>query len=197
MAGLDKIIDQILEEANKQADAIRNDARKQADQIVAEARNQGMALGREISEKAEIEVKNNHERTKSAMDQLKREKTLEAKQALITEVIDKAYHSVLSMSAEEYFGTLKKILEKAARPAEGTICFSQADLARMPASFKEEIRKAAEAAGGKLTISDERRNIESGFVLVYGGIEENCSFRAIFDEKHDELRDLVNRMLFL
>ena len=49
---------------------------------------------------------------------------------------------------------------------------------------------------GSLKVSKEGKNIENGFVLVYGGIEENCTLRAMFDAKRDELSDKVHRMLF-
>ena len=42
----------------------------------------------------------------------------------------------------------------------------------------------------------EPRPIEDGFVLVYGGIEENCTFRALMDAKKDQLQDTVNQILF-
>ncbi len=42
----------------------------------------------------------------------------------------------------------------------------------------------------------EARNIDNGFILAYGGIEENCSIEAMFAEKRDELRDQVRKILF-
>ena len=38
--------------------------------------------------------------------------------------------------------------------------------------------------------------MDGGFLLVYGGIEENCTIRAVFDSKREELSDHVNRLLF-
>ena len=35
-----------------------------------------------------------------------------------------------------------------------------------------------------------------GFILIYGGIEENCSIDAMFAEKRDELLDQVRKILF-
>ena len=66
----------------------------------------------------------------------------------------------------------------------------------MPESFQSDIKKLAEAKGGKLTISGEGRNIENGFVLAYGGIEENCTLKAIFDAKRDEFADKIHHILF-
>ena len=37
---------------------------------------------------------------------------------------------------------------------------------------------------------------DGGFLLVYGGIEENCTLKAVFSAKREELSDQVNRMLF-
>ena len=43
--------------------------------------------------------------------------------------------------------------------------------------------KLTKKNGGSLKISKEGRNIENGFILAYGGIEENCTLRAMFDAK--------------
>ena len=66
----------------------------------------------------------------------------------------------------------------------------------MPLDYEKEILKAAAEAGGSLQLMKEPRPIEDGFVLVYGGIEENCTFRALLDAKKDELQDTVHRILF-
>ena len=56
---------------------------------------------------------------------------------------------------------------------------------------------AAEAKGGKLVLKKEPKAIPDGFVLVYGGVEENCTLKALFDVKKDQLQDKVNEILFL
>ena len=40
------------------------------------------------------------------------------------------------------------------------------------------------------------RNMEGGFVLVYGGVEQNCSFAALFDTARDSLQDKLHALLF-
>ena len=70
------------------------------------------------------------------------------------------------------------------------------DLERMPAGFREEIKSLAQKKGGVLEISGETRNIDGGFILIYGGIEENCSIDAMFAGKRDELLDQVRKILF-
>ena len=67
----------------------------------------------------------------------------------------------------------------------------------MPADFEKKIKAAAEAKGGKLVLKKEPKAIPDGFVLVYGGVEENCTLKALFDVKKDQLQDKVNEILFL
>ena len=49
---------------------------------------------------------------------------------------------------------------------------------------------------GSLTVSRTPADIENGFVLRYGGIDENCSLRALFEEKRETLQDIVNKILW-
>lgn len=127
----------------------------------------------------------------------RRTKVLAAKQDVIKEVLNEAYESLTGMEADAYFAMLLKMLGKYALPQDGEIFFSARDLKRMPAGFQDEVKKAAESQNGSLTVSEEGRNIENGFILAYGGIEENCTLQAMFDAKRDELSDKVHHLLFL
>ena len=91
---------------------------------------------------------------------------------------------------------MEKILQTYVLAEEGEIYFSSEDLARMPADFEKKIKAAAKAKGGSLTLKKEPKAIADGFVLVYGGVEENCTLKALFDAKKDELQDKVNAILF-
>ena len=88
------------------------------------------------------------------------------------------------------------MLQAYAQPQNGIIRFSQKDLDRMPESFEREIEKAAKEAGGSLKLDETAADIANGFVLIYGGIEENCTLRAVFDANKDELTDKVHKLLY-
>ena len=196
MAGIDKMTRQILEEAKAAAQAKITEASAKAEEIINEANEEAARISESISRKSETEVANYKERVLSSIDLQKRTKILFAKQELISEILDKSYASLTEMEADKYFDMLLRLLEKYALPQKGEIYFSFTDLKRMPNGYEAKIKKVSESRGGSLTVSETGRNIENGFVLAYGGIEENCTLRAIFDAKRDELSDKVHRMLF-
>ncbi len=197
MTGLDKIVSQILEEANNSASAKLEKARAEAEEIMNTARAEAEKEAEEILQKAKTDMENYAERTKSAADLRRRTAILAAKQEMISQVLDKAYQKFCSMDEETYFATLLDILKKFVMEDNGVIFFSEEDRAKLPDDYEEKIEAIAAEKGGTLTVSQENRNIERGFVLAYGGIEENCSFRALFDSRKDDLQDKVQAVLFM
>lgn len=196
MTGLDKMKSQILDEAKAAADGKIAEAKAQAEELIRSANEEAARLAEGISRKSENDVANYNERLASAIDLQKRTKILAAKQDVIASVLGKAHEKIDSMEAGEYFSMLLKMVEKYALPQDGEICFSAADLGRLPEGFEAEADKIARGKGGSLKLSGESKNIKNGFILVYGGIEENCTIDAMFDARRDELSDIVQRLLF-
>ncbi len=196
MTGLEKMKNQILATANAQAEEILAEANRQAEEIQAQAEQEAEQITAGIQKKSASDVENYGKRVQSANDLYARTETLKCKQEMIASVIEKAYEKVCGMEPNAYFAMLEKMVEKHALPQDGEICFSEKDLASLPADYESRIAQAAQKAGGALTLSKESRNIESGFVLVYGGVEENCTIRAMFDAKKEEMQDTVNQLLF-
>ena len=196
MAGLDKMKSQILNEAKAAADAKTAKANAEAEEILDQAKAEAEKRRSSISKKSAADTANYKERIASSIDLQRRTKILGAKQEMIASVLDKAYEAVTDLGDKEYFDMVLKLLGKYVLPQEGEIFFSAADLKRMPTGFEQDAQQKAKANGGNLKVSRSGKNIENGFILVYGGIEENCTLRAIFDAKRDELSDKVHRMLF-
>lgn len=197
MTGLEKMKSQILEDAETSVRELLADANKQADAVLALAKEEAEEECRQISRKLEAEVKAIEERAASSCDLQRRKALLAAKQEMISEVLNAAYESMIHAADEEYFEMLRKMLHKFVLAQDGEICFSEADLKRLPKGFEEEIQAIAKEKGGVLKLSRESRKVCGGFVLIYGGIEENCTFEAMFNSKRDELLDKVHSFLFL
>lgn len=196
MTGLEKMKSQILEEARSSADAKIQEARNQAKEILDEAKARAEKEAGTILAKAKVQADVLREKTVSSADLDRRTKILSAKQELIAGVLGEAYREVRDMDADSYFALIGKILEAYVLPQDGRIRFSPADAARMPAGFAEKIQETAEKKGGSLVMDQPDGCVPDGFVLIYGGVEENCTFEAIFDARRDELSDRVCRLLF-
>ena len=197
MTGLEKIVEQILQEAKTSADKILSDANAQADAILAQARKDADKINKASEEKISDFKTSGQSRAKSSSDLKKRQAILKAKQEIINNIIDKAYNKLLELPDDKYFEMIEKCLEKSVQERAGKIYFSAKDAERLPSDMVGRIDKIAAAKGGSLVISKETKNIDSGFVLVYGGIEENCSFKAIFNADREKLADKVNTFLFV
>ena len=196
MTGLEKMKNKILDEAKSLAEAKVSDAENQAQEILEAAKAEAAKTAAGISQKSEADVANYTERIASSIDLQRRTRVLSAKQEVIAEVLNKAYEKLKAMETADYFAMMMKILDKYVLAQAGEIYFSQADVNRMPADCRAEIEKIAKAKGGSLKICSQEKGIEGGFVLAYGGIEENCTLRAMFDAKRDELSDEAHRLLF-
>ena len=132
MAGLDKMKSQILSEAKAAADEKTAKANAEAQEILGQAKAEAEKRKSSISRKSEADVANYKERVASSIDLQHRTKILGAKQEMIASVLDKAYETVTGLGDKEYFEMLLKLLGKYALPQDGEICFSAADLKRMP-----------------------------------------------------------------
>ena len=199
MAGLDKIIARIQAESEEAAARTLEAAKAEAETILQNAREEAAAECAAIGRKAEQAAANILERGHSAAELKKRQRILAEKQVLIGRIIGEAKQQLKNMPQEAYFENIVKLAVKASQNGKGTILFSKADLDRLPENFADTLN-AALVAGGKegaaLTVSSETRDIDGGFVLTYGGIEENCSFDALFDSAHEMLQDKVQEILF-
>ena len=195
MPGLEKIIADINRDAKVEMDAILLKAQEEAEKTVAAARLEAERIQSEEEKKIKQDEEQVLNRAKAKAALNTKQKILAAKQKLIGETLKEAKRRILGKPAEEYFAMLKSMALEKALPNVGEICFGKRDMERMPEGFVSELNKELKQ-GASLTLSDAPRNIDGGFILVYGGIEENCSLQAIFEANREKLQDLAQTVLF-
>lgn len=195
-SGLDKIISQIGQEASETSARIIREAQEKAKEIHRDSDAQIAQIEADTEAKCAALKADILKKSSSAAKMQRRRELLAAKQEMIDEVIKEAGDSLYNLSDAEYFSLLKEILSKHVTGEKGEICFNQKDFARLPEDFMVSARQIAAAKGGSLTLSDKPREIDGGFVLVYGGIEENCSFASAFEGAKERLTDTLHEMLF-
>ncbi len=196
MTGLDKIIQEITDEASSKAASRLKKAQKKADAYRQEQMALAKQEGEKIREEARTQAAHTVERMQSGADLKKRTLLLAARQDAISAVLDKAYEQLAGQEPEAYFDMICSIARQHIRKQPGILYFSEKDLARMPEDLPARLKETAEAMGGSLSVAKEPADIDSGFVLSYDGIEENCSLKALFREKRELLQDQVNEVLF-
>ena len=196
MTGLDKIKQSILDEATESAKSSMDEAKAKARQIEEQNKAEAEKKCAEISQKTEAQLVQIKERTKSSMELERSRKMLETKQTLIAEVIDKAKAQIRELPDEEYFELLLKIADKAIHEGEGIGARALESLGVTLNAVREQVQSIVGPSQAKMSVSKDAIDIEGGFVLSYGGIEENCTLEAIFEDKKEELSDLVQKLLF-
>ncbi len=197
MTGLEKILKAINDEASLAADKIVDEANQKAQEIRAAAKSEAEKKAAQIEEKAEIEVRDIMNRSESAAALQERKILLETKQQLITDMIIKARKSLAELPASEYIEIILNMVKKHAHNRPGQIRFSAVDKSRLPADFETRLKLVlSDRPSAELTISDSTANLDGGFLLIYGDIEENCSFDALFLAEKDSLQDKVHSLLF-
>ena len=197
MTGLEKIIQQIQSESSARVEELLQDARQEAAQIELQGRAEGEKRAAKIAEDSRREVAQLHERAVSAAALRQKARLLQAKQQLVTEILEEARLSLVNAPEEEYFSLLADLIEKNAQPGEsGVLYLNTRDRERVPPAFLKDLKARLAGSGAALALADGTRPIDGGFVLVYGCIEENCSFSALFSAARDRLQDAVCGVLF-
>lgn len=191
MTGLEKIMGIIRQEAQNDADAIISKATQEANGIIAEAKAKADSVKAEIGAAGQAKTQDILERGKSAAELENRKTLLSTKQSIIKNVIEEAKVKLNSLTDDDYFAFLLKLLEKYKTDDKANMKLSSKDLKRLPNDFAEKISKI-----GDITLSNEPATIKNGFLLIYGGIDINCSFDALFDDALEDLQDTAGKILF-
>ena len=226
MEGIEKITAKIIEDAETEITqiiaqtedkvlSIGEKAQQQADQESAETLNRGR---RNAEERLE--------RLQSAAKMETRKLQLAAKQEVLGEAFDLALEKLCTLPEKDYVALLTKLVLEASSTGKEQLVFSQKDRAwvgkqvvvaaneamvsqvvpdlgtltesKVGAFLGKVVNSAtAQITGiGQLTLSHEIRNIKSGFVMVDGDIEINCTFETLVRLQREKLELSVAKVLF-
>lgn len=195
MTGLDRIVEKILEESQKNCDEILRGAAAEVKAIITEARIKAKAESDKIISDAQKTAARKQAVSKSTAESITRNRYLEIRNAILNDIISAAYLEIEKFSDEEYFAMLRKLCIKNIQTGECEMHLSGYDLGRLPDDFEMSINSEIYEKGA-VHISGTPADIENGFILSYGDIEINCTLRAVFDENMDNLKDMLSTALF-
>lgn len=196
MPGLDKILNAIRSSGEQSAEAIIREAEAKAGKIRSDGEESARQAYEEHMEKTRLDCEREYSSACSSAEAEMKRKLLACKSQCIDEAVEKALAQIAELPDDEYFGMILKLAGERLLNGHGIISFGKRDLARIPQDFEKNLNLLASIDGSSLSISHEPADIESGFILSYGDITENCSFRAVAEAESEAIRDKAASILF-
>lgn len=195
MTGVEKIISQIETNSNNRCLEITDSAEKNAEKIIADAKALAAKTQSEATQ-ASASLLSEAKNSAAASALLKKNQVILCEKLLIIdETLAKALEVIKSLPKKEYFDILKELAVKNALSGKGVLRLSKEDADRIPAGFIESINSSIKDKDSSVSLG-KNADIDSGFLLIYGDIDINCTFNSIISSKRDELRDALNQLLF-
>lgn len=194
MTGLEKILSTIEQDSNDRCREITEQAQKQAQEIIDAASAKAQEDIANAKASVDKKVAEHDGAIEASVSMTKNRIILEGKLDIISSTLDRALEVIKALPKKEYFEILKGLILKNVRKGEGVLRLSEEDTEKLPSNFIDSINNALKR-GYKISLG-ESADIDSGFILVYGDIDINCSFDAVASAKREELRDTLNEMLF-
>ncbi|MCR4638081.1 V-type ATP synthase subunit E family protein [Ruminococcus sp.] len=196
MSGLDEILNLIETQQRQGEEMILKAAKSKAEAIKAEGDKKAQTAYEDFMHRSKEQAEKDYENACNSVDADMKRRVLACKVELIDEAVEKTVAKLKALPDSEYFDLMIKLAERHSQPENGVLSFCRKDLARVPSDFESKLNECVKKKGGSISLSKAPADIEDGFVLSYGLISENCSFRAIIESEKDEIRDTAARVLF-
>ena len=196
MSGLEKIIGHISEEASEKAAILIADAEKKAEAVKNETVRKAAAEIDHIEKKADAEVSGIEERANASAELRRKQILLAGKQEIMDDVVKEAKKRLEALTGKEYEDFIVSVFRKHAPKEDAVLRLSAKAKELLSAEALKELSAIASENGASLRVSEHESPEKNGFVLDFGGIEENCSFEALFEQNREEIQDLISKKLF-
>lgn len=196
MTGLEKIIQKIEADSKIECNNVISEANDEAREILEKAKIVSEQNKQEIIKAALSKSQTELELASSRAELERKKSILAVKINIVNKVIEDALSRLKNLPDEDYFITVKKLIHVYAQKGCGILHFSAGDLKRLPENFESDVNEMFKDNGISVKISSEPVNIDSGFILVYDDIEQNCSFDALLNSSIDEIKDELYSKIF-
>lgn len=198
MAGIENLTNRIIRDNEDRAKQIESDAMAKAEDVISKAKNKADEIMSSMKAKAEKDGQERKERLMSRAQLDARNMVLLAKQDAIDKVFSNVVDAINQMGDKDYFEFMEKILLASVETGEEEIILSEKDKGRIQPSFITLINDKLNAMGkkGLVRISNETRDMGSGFILKHGGLEINCSIESQIRLLRDSLEGDIANLLF-
>lgn len=226
MNGIDKIIGRISGDAQAEIDAILAQANAEAVDIAAQYEAQGKAEADAILARGEKSAAERGERMASVAQLECRKANLAAKQEVLDKAFEAAKQKLLALPQDQYIALLADLAVQASSTGRSSSSSPRRTGREWQGRGHGGQREAGEGRGSSaarrghrhpagailnkvvtgasavlngtamLTLSEETRPMEGGFILSSGYTEVNCTFGTLIRLQRDTLAAEVAKVLF-
>lgn len=188
--GIDRIKRHIMAEADRSVRDIEDDARRFCNRERANAERSCKQILIEARERAEHDANLLVKRGESVADAERRKRDLASKQAIASEVIDRAIESFASDPAEDRIRRYASWI-KALGLKEGVITLSEHE--------KDEIGAGLLRAlpGGEFSIDDQAGSFSGGVIVAHGRMKDNLTYDLMVRDHRADLSRIAFELLEL
>lgn len=198
VGGIDRIKEQILEDANAEAERIIAEAEDRVRILKEKKAEEAGNLKKRLAEESNLKAQERKRRMLTAAKLEMKKSILAVKQEMINKVLEETLKAIEQMPAAEYRQVIVNMLMKTVVSGEETVIFSEKDRDRLDAGFLAgvNIKLTEQGKKGELKLAPQRGQFSSGFVLVSGGLEINNSFESIIRMSRNEMESEIAEILF-
>jgi V/A-type H+-transporting ATPase subunit E len=188
MNGLEQILQKIEDDNQSAVSQIISEAENNAKLNIENETAKAEAEAEDIISKAQRHAEQTAENAVGSCEAVIRKGELQAKSEIVADWIGRAMQKIDEMDSEEYFSTMFNLILSHSSDKKGTLILNKKDKERMPSGYMKMLNDALDGQA-ELELSEEDADIKDGCIIRYGGIDENCTFGALLEEKSDEIKD--------
>ncbi len=192
----EQVTDKILADAKAQAEEIKKqaDEKEAAEQArlgeqLAEYEKQTESLARKAAEDEKM-----HLLAAARMDIARQ--YLAEKRKIIDEVFEKTTEQLINLPDERYRQLMAKLMTEAVETGDEEVIVDKKEKRINHEFIKQINRKLGPGCHGNLKLSDEKQDIDAGFILSSGKIKTNISINVLLTQAHKELEIELAKELF-
>lgn len=198
VAGIDRIKEQILEDARAEAERIIREAEDKVRALKEKKSEEANALKGKLMEESSLKAQERKRRMITAANLEIRKNILAVKQEMINKVLEEALKAIEQMPVAEYRSIISNMLLDTVVTGDETVIFSERDKDRLDAGFIAGVNIKLKEQGkkGQLKLGQAAGNFRSGFILISSGLEINNSFESIIRMNRNEMESEIAGILF-
>lgn len=181
MAGLENILNKIIEDAKTKADEIIKEAEEKQHLVVEKREDDAKFLADKINEISKKEREDILKRAKSSAELKARDNILAEKHKLIDKVLEEAVAQLENLSEEDFIKFVKNNVQGVE---------DKNSILDVPSKYRDAVKNAD--LGFKVSETD----VERGFVLHNGNLIYNGDFKSIVKSEREDLEKFLAEKLF-